>query len=60
VPDDWIRQWGDPVLREVAAPVRSFDDVLRGQVARMKRRLADAEGLSTARARAHVGAPDQR
>jgi peptide deformylase len=48
MPDDWIRQWGDPVLREVAAPVRSFDDMLRGQVQRMKRRLAEAEGAGLA------------
>jgi peptide deformylase len=48
VPDDWIRQWGDPVLRERAAPVSSVDDVLRAQVTRMKRRLADAEGAGLA------------
>ena len=48
VPDEWIRQWGDPVLHEVAAPVRGLDDVLRAQVERMKRRLDDAEGAGLA------------
>jgi peptide deformylase len=48
MPDEWIRQWGDPVLHEVAAPVRGLDDVLRAQVARMKRRLDDAEGAGLA------------
>jgi peptide deformylase len=48
VPDDWIRQWSDPVLREIAAPVSRSDDVLRVQVTRMKRRLADAEGAGLA------------
>jgi len=28
VPDDWIRQWGDPVLYETAAQVDAFDDLL--------------------------------
>jgi peptide deformylase len=48
MPDEWIRQWGDPVLHELAAPVRGSDDVLRAQVARMKRRLDDAEGAGLA------------
>ena len=48
MPDEWIRQWGDPVLREVASPVRSLDDVLRAQVARMMGRLDEAEGAGLA------------
>ena len=48
VPDDWIRQWGDPALREIAAPVRSFDDLLAARVGRMKRQLADAQGAGLA------------
>jgi peptide deformylase len=48
VPDEWIRQWGDPVLREIAAPVLGADDILRAQVDRMKRRLDDADGAGLA------------
>jgi peptide deformylase len=48
VPDDWIRQWGDPALHAVAAPVRSFDDMLHAQARRMKHRLAEAEGAGLA------------
>lgn len=48
MPDEWIRQLGDPVLREVAAPVRGLDEVLRAQVDRMKRRLDAAEGAGLA------------
>ncbi len=48
MPDEWIRQWGDPVLREVAAPVLSADEVLRAQLARMMRVLSDAEGAGLA------------
>jgi peptide deformylase len=36
------------VLHEVAAPVRGSDDVLRAQVARMKRRLEVADGAGLA------------
>jgi peptide deformylase len=48
MPDDWIRQWGDPTLRIVAAPVASVDDVLRHQVTRMQRRLVAAGGAGLA------------
>jgi peptide deformylase len=48
VPDEWIRQWGDPVLRLGALPVRAADDVLKRQVARMTERLRDAEGAGLA------------
>jgi peptide deformylase len=44
MPDEWIRPWGDPVLRGVGAPVASFDDILRKQAERMRRRLAAAHG----------------
>jgi peptide deformylase len=48
MPDDWIRQWGDPTLRLVAREVKHVDDILRRQVLRMQRRLADAEGAGLA------------
>ncbi len=48
VPDDWIRQWGDPTLRLVAREVEQVDDILRRQVLRMQRRLAAAEGAGLA------------
>jgi peptide deformylase len=48
VPDDWIRQWGDPTLRLVAREVEHIDDILRRQVLRMQRRLAAAEGAGLA------------
>ena len=48
MPDDWIRQWGDPTLRLVAREVDRIDDILRRQVLRMQRRLAAAEGAGLA------------
>ncbi len=48
MPDDWIRQWGDPTLRLVAREVEQVDDILRRQVLRMQRRLADAGGAGLA------------
>ncbi len=48
MPDDWIRQWGDPTLRERAAPVASFDDLLRAQANRLSRRLEEADGVGLA------------
>jgi peptide deformylase len=48
MPDEWIRQWGDPVLREVAAPVRDIDEVARRQIDRMKARLTAADGAGLA------------
>jgi peptide deformylase len=48
VPDDWIRQWGDPTLRLVAREVEQIDDILRRQVVRMQRRLAAAGGAGLA------------
>jgi peptide deformylase len=48
VPDAWIRQWGDPALRQVALPVDRMDDILRAQVGRMRRTLEDAAGAGLA------------
>jgi len=48
MPDDWIRQWGDPTLRAVAGPVVRVDDILRRQVARMRAMLVAAEGAGLA------------
>ena len=48
MPDEWIRQWGDPTLHAVAAPVARVDGVLRRQVARMKDTLVAAEGAGLA------------
>ena len=48
VPDAWIRQWGDPALRQVALPVDRVDDILRAQVARMRRTLVEAGGAGLA------------
>lgn len=48
MPDDWIRQWGDPALREVALPVSTFDDLLAARIRRMKRKLNDAQGAGLA------------
>ena len=48
MPDAWIRQWGDPALRQVALPVTDVDDILRAQVARMRRSLEDAAGAGLA------------
>ncbi len=48
MPDAWIRQWGDPALRQVALPVDAMDDILRAQVERMRRFLRDAEGAGLA------------
>ena len=48
MPDEWIRQWGDPTLREIAAPVARVDDLLRRQVERMRRALVAADGAGLA------------
>lgn len=48
MPDEWIRVWGDPALREVASPVLALDDLLRRQVARMQHRLSEAQGAGLA------------
>jgi peptide deformylase len=48
VPDEWIRQWGDPTLRQVASPVTRVDDLLRRQIARMARTLEAADGAGLA------------
>ncbi len=43
-----IRQYGDPVLRLPTREVESFDDDLARLVARMKRLMADANGVGLA------------
>jgi peptide deformylase len=48
MPDEWIRQWGDPVLREVAAPIRGVDELTQRQIDRMKARLIVADGAGLA------------
>lgn len=48
MPDAWIRQWGDPTLRLTAPKVKSIDDILRVQVARMQRLLVQAGGAGLA------------
>jgi peptide deformylase len=48
MPDEWIRQWGDPTLRMTAASIACIDEVLRGQVKRMRQRLVKADGAGLA------------
>src|SRR5215213_4810759 len=48
MPDEWIRQWGDPVLGEVASPIAGVDELTRRQVARMRERLVAAGGAGLA------------
>jgi peptide deformylase len=43
-----IRQWGDPVLRMEARQVEEFDDELVRLSERMKRLMADAQGIGLA------------
>src|SRR5262249_3349451 len=43
-----IRQWGDPVLREKARPVESFDEALADQITDMQRIMVDADGAGLA------------
>lgn len=54
MPDAWIRQWSDPVLREVAQPAGDVDDLLRQQLARMERLLRAADGAGLAATQAGV------
>jgi peptide deformylase len=48
VPDDFIRQWGDPALYESADPVTAFDELLRARAARLCRTLERADGAGLA------------
>jgi len=43
-----VRQFGDPVLRTTARPVRVFDDALRTEVRRMGALMNDALGVGLA------------
>ena len=48
MPDDFIRQWGDPTLYERAEPIAIFDDLLRARAARLCRTLEQAGGAGLA------------
>jgi peptide deformylase len=48
MPDDFIRQWGDPTLYEPADPVTAFDDLLRARAERLRRTLELADGAGLA------------
>jgi peptide deformylase len=43
-----VRQFGDPVLRTKARPVREFDDALRTEIERMSALMNDALGVGLA------------
>jgi peptide deformylase len=48
MPDEWIRQWGDPTLRQTAAAVESFDELLEARARRLAAQLRAAEGAGLA------------
>jgi peptide deformylase len=48
MPDEWIRQLGDPSLRTPALEVSGSDGVVRAQLARMGDTLGRAEGIGLA------------
>jgi peptide deformylase len=48
VPDEFIRQWGDPVLHACALEVRAVDDLVRAQAKRMSARLLAVDGAGLA------------
>ena len=48
MPDDFIRQWGDPTLYERAEPITIFDELLRARAARLCRTLERADGAGLA------------
>jgi len=43
-----IRQWGDPVLRETARPVESFDSAFKQQVSALESLMKGADGAGLA------------
>jgi peptide deformylase len=43
-----IRQWGDPVLRETARPVQTFDAAFAQQVSELEQLMRDADGAGLA------------
>jgi peptide deformylase len=43
-----IRQWGDPVLRERARPVETFDAAFAQQVSELEQLMRDADGAGLA------------
>jgi len=48
MPDEFIRQWGDPALYHQAEAVIAFDDLLRARAARLSRTLELAGGAGLA------------
>jgi peptide deformylase len=48
MPDEWIRQWGDPTLRQRAAAVDRFDELLPARARRLAAKLEQAEGAGLA------------
>jgi peptide deformylase len=48
MPDEFIRQWGDPALYERADAVTHFDDLLRARAYRLCRTLESADGAGLA------------
>jgi peptide deformylase len=48
MPDDYILQWGNPALYERAPVIEVFDDLLRAQATRLRRRLQAADGAGLA------------
>jgi peptide deformylase len=50
-----IRQWGDPVLRETARPVETFDAAFAQQVSELEQLMRDADGAGLAATQ--VGSP---
>ncbi|MDX1577909.1 MAG: peptide deformylase [Gemmatimonadota bacterium] len=50
-----IRLYGDPVLREVAAPVESFDEEIERLIADLQETMYDADGIGLAAPQVGVG-----
>jgi peptide deformylase len=48
VPDDFILQWGSPVLHERAPLVKNFDELLIAQARRLARKLEEVNGAGLA------------
>jgi peptide deformylase len=48
MPDEWIRQWGDPALHEPGHAVTSFDELLAMRARRLARHLVRAQGAGLA------------
>jgi peptide deformylase len=48
MPDEWIRQWGDPALRQSALCVTDFDELFAMRARRLARHLLRAQGAGLA------------